>query len=290
MSNNIKRKLLQAVKRRQRNVMTNIRIQKNFFSKNRKINAIYDEHVGGYTDDMNYREINKYMYGGYVEFDTEDYVIPDINGMFKVFEAIPKLTADITVFRVTDYKINRKTLRNKKELFIPAFTSTTYQLEFEKSITGTQNIIDVIVPRGSKGIIAADSKFYEEEREIILPPGYYELINETTKELRSGMKVNFYKIKLKKQILTVKDWLEHLKLNNKKIEDQDYFEEQIEELNEPVKSVKKLSIKKPSPAKKPMIKPTKTTNTKIVIKKKKKVLKVNRKPIKIKKRRLKKSS
>jgi len=152
MSNNIKKRLLQAVKRRQRNVMTNIRIQKNFFSNNRKINEIYREHVGGYTDEMNYKEINKYMYGGYVEFDTEDYVIPNINGIFKVFEAIPKLTTDITVFRVTDYKINRKTLRNKKELFIPAFTSTTYQLEFEKSITGTQNIIDVIVPRGSKGI------------------------------------------------------------------------------------------------------------------------------------------
>jgi len=283
-SNKIKQKLLRAVKRRQKNIDTNINIQKNFLKKNKKLNEIYKEDVAGYTDEMNYKEINRYMYGKYVEFYTENYVIPNINGMFKIFKDIPKLTTDITAFRVTDYKINRKTLTNNKELFIPAFTSTTYKLDFENNAKNIKNIIDIIIPKGSKGIIAADSKYYEDEREIILPPGYYELMNETTKELRSGVKTNFYKIKLKKQILTVEYWLEHLELNNKEIEEQEYFEDKIQKLNEPIKSLtkkmKKVSIK--TPVKKTPVKKTPVKKTPVVLKKK--IIKIRKRPIKIKKR------
>ena len=268
VSSIIKKKLLTVVKKRQKLIDSNIKIQKKYLKTNKNYRELYNEHVGGYTDEMNYKEINKYMYGGYVEFDTEGYVIPNIDGIFKVFKEIPKITNKITTFRLSDYKINSK-------LFIPAFTSTSYKLSFMEDVKENQSIIDIVIPKGSKGIIASESVYYKSEKEILLPPGYYELVNESVK-IMYGKKVNYYKIKVKKQILTFKDWLKHLEMNEISLEDFDYFEEEIEKLNKPKK-------KTPMVVKKKTLNPIKKPNK---IKLKKKKIKIKKRKIVIKRRKL----
>ena len=277
----LRKRLVEGAKRRQKMVDKNIGIQKKYLIGNEKYKEIYDEHVGGYTDEFNYKEINKYMYGGNVEFDSDPYIIPDINGIFKVFEEIPRLSDKITTFRLTDYKINRKTLSNNKQLFIPAFTSTSYKVGVLKDVRSGQSVIDILLPKGSKGLIASESTYYDTEKEILLPPGYYELVNESVKDLH-GKKINYYKIKLKKQILSLNEWLEHLKLNNRKIEEMDYFLEILEELN---------MTKKPSKRKRQVVKLKKerkipTPKKKKITMKKKKITMKKRKPIKIVRKKL----
>lgn len=208
-----------------KNIQKNIKIQKEFL-KNKKLKSIYDEHVSGYTDEMNYKQINRYMYGKFVEFDTEDYIIPGIDGMFKIFNKIPKLETNTTVFRVSKYG-----LEDLKEIFISAFTSTTFDKStFEEEIEDGQSLYEMIIPKDSKGIIAMYSKYYEDEKEIILPPGYYDLVSKKPKKMKNGATVTWYRLKLKKQVITLKDWYKHLELNNIKLEEEDYFKDSIKEL------------------------------------------------------------
>lgn len=232
IKSNIKEKLLKVVKRKGKIIEKNIEKQMNYIKNNKEISKLYKEHVNSYTDEMNYKQINGYMYGKDIDLYLDDYVIPNINGILKVFNKIPKITDDITVFRISDYRINGKTLKDKNEIFIPAFISTSYDIKYLKDIKENQNMIDILVPKGSSGILASLSKFYEKEKELILPPGYYDIINETERVLKNGVKVYYYKLKVREQILTPEDWVKHLKINKKDKEiDTEYFLNDIKILN-----------------------------------------------------------
>ena len=219
-----------------------------FVNKDKKLLKIYKDTINKYSG-SEYKYINNYMRGlnhsitSYIcscslqkikDFKTLQYckthnqkrkctftdLTNKLKDFFKIYKVLPKTTEDIVVSRKTNFdEINKLKLKNKDLIFYSSFISTTYDdrlMKKNKSWAKLKYKVNIIIPKGSKIIIPFTSNA-KSENEIILPPGYFKLVNKNTiiidtqlidhdlwENNMKDLKIKLVKPRLKKKIVKPK--------------------------------------------------------------------------------------
>lgn len=152
-----------------------------------------------YIEGLTFIDINSYMYENEVDIEYKPEIVPVMKAMFNDFVKMKQRI----LYRYTNHQLDIK----DNKVFLKSFTSTSKDFEYVKSSVRNDNkIIEFVFDDEFYGIDAEPLSVFKEEREIILPPGEYQVIEQ---------KDNYYKLKLIKQYHNIHEWINCVDLYDK---------------------------------------------------------------------------
>lgn len=188
--------------------------QLNFVSN---LDDMYKQTILRYTSSSN--EIN-----GQLRDDTtlSKIIWLDVTSFDQMFEMVPPINEDIFVYRGINTSQNELVkIQNK------GYISTTYDINIAKHFSGSNCILKIRIPRGSKILPIEKISFYPTEKEILLPRNSYLLVGNEEydyvnclfvkkKDKERNIQYNIFEEKIYEQISTfVVDKIDFEHLENK---------------------------------------------------------------------------